>query len=397
MFPRISDLLNYLLGTNLSIPIQSYGFMMALAFLFGAIILYRELKRLEEAGRIAPQMITIMKGAPAGTGELILSALLGFILGWKFLGIFLQFDEFSANPQSFILSAKGTLTGGLVVGAGILFLTWYQKHRVRLNPPVSREITIHPRQLTGNIVLIAAIFGILGAKIFDMFENIDKLLRDPVNVILSFDGMAFYGGLIIAAFAVLYYGHRNKITVPNTFDSVAPSLILAYAIGRIGCQLAGDGCWGIVNTAPAPAWMAFLPDWIWSFSYPHNVIDEGIRIRGCTGPHCSVLPSPVFPTPLYETLAGFVIFAILWMIRKRLSVPGHLFCVYLILNGIERFFIEKIRINPVYHFAGLRLTQAEIIAILLIILGAVGLVYFRRIHTRSVMNIPAKSKHKQDS
>ncbi len=397
MFPRISDLINHLFGTNLSIPIQSYGFMMALAFFLGAVVLYRELKRLEKNGRIPVQKKTLTKGTPAGTGELILSGILGFILGWKFLGILFDYDSFSMNPQSFILSSKGTLMGGILVGAGIIFLTWYQKNAARKDPPVKEEITIHPYQLTGNIVLIAAIFGILGAKIFDIFENLDKLISDPIGTILSFDGMAFYGGLIIAAIAVIYYGHRNKITMPNIIDSVAPSLILAYSIGRIGCQLAGDGCWGIVNTAPMPAWLHFLPDWAWSFSYPHNVIDDGIRMAGCAGEHCFVLPNPVFPTPLYETVAGLLIFSILWMIRKRLAVPGYLFCIYLIMNGIERFFMEKIRINPEHYFLGLKLTQAEIIAILLMILGGIGLIYFKHLKNLSEAGIASRTNKKHPS
>jgi phosphatidylglycerol:prolipoprotein diacylglycerol transferase len=104
-----------------------------------------------------------------------------------------------------------------------------------------------------------------------------------------------------------------------------------------------------------------------------------VRIQACTGSHCFVLPYAVYPTPLYETLIGLVIFSILMIIRKHLTVPGHLFCIYLILNGIERFFIEKIRINPVHDVAGFKLTQAEIIALLLIIFGSIGLIYFNKI------------------
>ncbi|MEI6454847.1 MAG: prolipoprotein diacylglyceryl transferase family protein [bacterium] len=396
MFPRISDLINYLFGTNLSIPVQSYGFMMALAFLLGAIVLYGELKRKEREGRIPAQKKTVIKGAPATVTELSLSVIMGFILGWKFIGIIFHYQDFSTDPQGFILSGQGSFPGGILTGIGILLLTYYQKKKQQSDPPVSEEVTIHPYQLTGNIVLIAAVFGILGAKLFDMFESIDKLVSDPIGTILSFDGMAFYGGLIVAAFAVVYYAHRNKITMANIMDAIAPSLILAYAIGRIGCQLAGDGCWGIVNTSPMPSWLVFLPDWMWSFRYPHNVIDEGMRIQACTGSHCFVLPYPVYPTPLYETLLGLVIFLVLMTIRKHLNVPGHLFCVYLILNGIERFFIEKIRINPVHDIAGLKLTQAEIIAILLIIIGSVGLVYFKKVSDAVTIKEPAHPNQKRN-
>lgn len=376
MFPRISDLINYLFGTNISIPVQSYGLMLAMAFLFGAVALYHELKRKEKSGQIPARKKTILKGAPASFTELLFSALLGFLVGWKLIGLFIDYQTFSANPSDFILSGKGSWLSGLVLAAGFAGFVYYGKKKKQLKPPVTEEITVHPYQLTGNIVLIAAIFGIIGSKIFDLFENIDALMRDPVGSILSFDGLTFYGGLIVAAFAVVWYTHRNKIAFPHIADAIAPSLILAYGIGRIGCQLAGDGCWGVVNNNPKPSWMGFLPDWIWSFRYPHNVIDEGVKMQSCSLDHCYILPDPVYPTPIYETMICLLIFVILWSIRKHLKIPGFLFSVYLILNGLERFMIEKIRINSIHEIAGLHLTQAEIIAIVLILLGTTGFIYF---------------------
>jgi len=393
MFPRISDLLNYLFGLNLNIPIQSYGLMLALAFLSGAIVLYKELKRKEIAGQIPVQKKEILKGTPASVAELFSSSLLGFLLGWKLIGLIIDYSSFSADPQAFILSGKGSFISGIVLGAGLGYLTYYQKKKKQLNPPVLEEIIVHPYQLTGNIVLAAAIFGIIGSKIFDLLENIDALIRDPVGSIFSFSGLTFYGGLIVAAFAVVYYTHKNKISFPHISDTIAPSLILAYAIGRIGCQLAGDGCWGIVNNNPKPSWMGFLPDWIWSFNYPHNVIDEGVRMQPCTGDHCFMLTNPVYPTPLYETMICLLIFLFLWMIRKHLSIPGYLFSVYLILNGIERFFIEKIRINTIHEVAGIQLTLSEIIALVLIFLGCAGFFYFYITNPKkSVKIIPPENK-----
>jgi len=276
------------------------------------------------------------------------------------------------------MMALAFLTGGIV-----LYFELKRKENTRQIPVQKKEtvkgvITVHPYQLTGNIVLIAAIFGIIGSKIFDLFENIEAFIRDPLDSLFSFSGLTFYGGLIVAAVAVIYYCHRNKISFPDITDAISPSLILAYGIGRIGCQLAGDGCWGIVNPDPKPSWMGFLPDWVWSFRYPHNVIDEGIRMLACDQDHCFILANPVYPTPLYEAMMCLIIFIILWLIRKHLSVPGYLFSVYLILNGVERFFIEKIRINTVHNFAGNNLTQAEFIAVILILLGCFGFYYFYR-------------------
>jgi prolipoprotein diacylglyceryltransferase len=158
-------------------------------------------------------------------------------------------------------------------------------------------------------------------------------------------------------------------------DSIAPSLILAYGIGRIGCQAAGDGDWGIVNLAPMPRWLSFLPDWVWAYNYPHNILNEGVRIEGCTGVHCMQLAQSVYPTPLYETAMSLLIFLFLWAIRKRFKTAGIIFAIYLMLNGVERFLIEQIRVNNLFDFLGMKVTQAEVIATFIFSLGLGFLIY----------------------
>lgn len=392
MFPRLSDLLEYLFGIRINLPIQTYGFFVALAFIMAAWIVWLELKRKERQGILQPQSKMAWKGKPATIVELASSGLIGFILGFKLVGIILDYQFFSENPQEFILSWEGNWFGGILAGGIFAFLTWYRKKKNKLDKPVQVKETVHPYQLTANIVLVAAIFGIIGSKIFDVLEHLDQLFTDPVGTLFSFSGLAFYGGLIVAAFAVAIYAERNKIPWPHIGDIVAPALILAYAVGRIGCQLSGDGCWGIENPNPKPGWMGFLPDWMWAFDFPHNVIDEGVRIGDCTGNHCYVLDVPVYPTSFYETVMGLIIFTFLWSIRKRLLIPGYLFSTYLILNGIERFLIEKIRINKRYDILGMELTQAEIIAVGLILLGFAGFWFFKR---RSKIR-EQKSKIKND-
>jgi prolipoprotein diacylglyceryltransferase len=118
-----------------------------------------------------------------------------------------------------------------------------------------------------------------------------------------------------------------------------------------------------------------LPEWAWAYDYPHNVLNEGIMIEGCTWLHCRKLAQPVYPTPLYETMAAFLIAGILWMLRKRIKVPGVLFFIYVIFTGIERFFIEKIRVNPDIKIAGIEATQAEYISVILLIIGIVGVIW----------------------
>ena len=112
-----------------------------------------------------------------------------------------------------------------------------------------------------------------------------------------------------------------------------------------------------------------FPDWLWSYSYPHNVLNEGAPIAGCAWKYCNELTTPVFPTSIYEIIMLFMLGAILWSLRKRVKIPGMLFSIYLVFNGLERFFIEKFRVNEKYDVIGFQLTQAEIISVVLILLG----------------------------
>jgi len=118
-----------------------------------------------------------------------------------------------------------------------------------------------------------------------------------------------------------------------------------------------------------------LPNWLFAYNYPHNVINEGTAIANCMGNYCHQLPIAVFPTPFYETLISSVLFFLLWFLRKRIKIAGRLFAVYLIVNGLERFLIEKIRVNTKYNFGGFHPTQAEIISSLLVIGGVI--LYFQ--------------------
>ena len=148
-------------------------------------------------------------------------------------------------------------------------------------------------------------------------------------------------------------------------DVGGPAMMLAYGIGRMGCHFSGDGDWGTVNLSAKPSFLSWLPDWAWAYEYPNNVL--GV-----------VLENPVWPTPLYEVIMAFILFAILWSIRKKVKVPGVLFSIYLIFSGIERYIIEKIRVNPDYHFLGMSFTQAEMISVFFVLIGTAGIIWFKR-------------------
>ncbi len=375
MYPKLSDLINDWFGTNIVLPIQSYGFFLAMAFLFGAYFLYRELQRKEKEGLIKPQIKRIQKGKPVSAFELITAIIFSFIIGFKLIGALLNYNSFASNPQDFVLSLDGSWMGGIIVTIVYTIWFYYSKKKKELHPPVWEEVTVHAQENTWPIVFVAIIFGVLGAKVFHWFENWEEFSSDPLDALLSFSGMSFYGGLIIAAAAVGLYAKKQGIKWWIMADSVAPSLILSYGIGRIGCHVAGDGDWGIVNTLEKPGWLSFLPDCLWSYNYPHNIINEGVRIPGCTGPHCFQLADGAFPTPVYETAMAILIFLLLWKLRKHIQIPGILTAIYLILNGTERFLIEKIRVNNVFNLWGMKVTQAEVISVILIATGISLLIY----------------------
>jgi phosphatidylglycerol:prolipoprotein diacylglycerol transferase len=371
MYPTISALIKDLTGFDIPLPIQSFGFMMVIAFFFAAWTLALEIKRKEKQGLLNPVPRKIRVGEPASITELVTNGIIGFALGFKVIEMLLHYHDLVENPQEFILSLRGNIIGGIVVAGLLMYLKYREKEKQRLPVPEEKIILVPPHQLVGDITIIAAIFGLLGAKIFDNLEHIDAFLADPIGNLLSFSGLTFYGGLIFGAAATLYYSYRNKLSLPHMLDAVAPGLILAYGVGRIGCQIAGDGDWGIVNMNPKPSWFIF-PDWAWQYNYPHNVNEVGVLIPGCMGRFCYQLPQPVYPTPLYETTFALLIFFFLWSIRKRIHAPGMLFSIYLILNGIERFFIEKIRVDIKYDVLGGTATQAQIIAVFIILAGIVG-------------------------
>ena len=374
MYPTISHLLFDLFGINIPLPIQTFGFWVAIAFIAASWVISSELKRKEKEGFLSTTTIKEKIGLSLTPTEIISSIITGFIIGFKGIEALFNYADLVNNPQDFILSTRGHFLGGIIIAAIAYYLKWRENKAQKLSTPKTIEKTIHPYEFVGNMTMIAAVSGIIGAKIFHNLENMDTFLADPIGQLISFSGLTFYGGLIAGAVSIIWYANKYKINTKHLSDSAAPGLMLAYGVGRIGCQMSGDGDWGIDNLAPKPEWMSFLPDWMWSYTFPHNVINAGVPIEGCTGNFCMELANPVWPTAFYEVIMSLVIFGILWAMRKHIKVPGALFFIYLAFNGVERFFIEKIRINTEYNILG-GLTQAEIISFCLVLTGIIGATY----------------------
>jgi phosphatidylglycerol---prolipoprotein diacylglyceryl transferase len=187
------------------------------------------------------------------------------------------------------------------------------------------------------LAVAAAAGGFLGARVYWFFEHLgDASLAD------SFSGAGFtwYGGLLGGAAAMLMVARRKRVSLTVLLGASAPALALGYGLGRIGCQFAGDGTYGTPSSLP------------WAMSYPHGEVPTTV---------------PVHPTPIYETLASLVIFALLWRWRRRTSAV-RLFAAYLMLAGTERFLVEFIRRNT--HVL-LGLTQPQLFAGAMMLAGTV--------------------------
>jgi len=200
-----------------------------------------------------------------------------------------------------------------------------------------------PESAASTLVVWAAVGGLIGARVLQILQDFGEFLHDPMRFIFTGAGFVWYGGLIGGFVAATWAMRRLQLPFLRTVDCIAPALALGHAIGRIGCQLAGDGDWGSISTLP---WAMTYPNAIVGWDYP-----PGVRVH---------------PTPVYETIAYTVVFGILWAMRKRQHRDGALFWWYLILASSARFAVEFVRINEPLA-AGL--TLAQLISVGLIAIG----------------------------
>ncbi len=205
-------------------------------------------------------------------------------------------------------------------------------------------------ELASRLVVWAAAGGLVGARAWSVANDIENFLERPFHTLFSGSGFVWYGGLAGGLAAVSWAIRRYRLPWRQTVDSIAPALSLAHGIGRLGCELAGDGDWGKPSTLP------------WAHSYPRAIIGwENWTAAAGYPPDVRV-----HPTPLYEAVAYTVIFAILWGLRKRDLPEGSLFWLYLVLAPAARFAIEYLRLNPPVLWG---LTQAQLFSALLIAVG----------------------------
>jgi phosphatidylglycerol:prolipoprotein diacylglycerol transferase len=248
-------------------------------------------------------------------------------------------------------------TFGIIVAIAIVVATSVARRAVQGYESLGK-LPLRSHVVVSDLALVSAIAGVVGARVFHILDHADQFMMDPVAMILTRSGFSIYGGLCFGILAGVIFVRRKVVPVIPMLDATAPAMILGYGIGRLGCQVAGDGDWGTAaELALKPSW---VPDWLWAQTYEGNI--AGIVIS----------PPGVYPTPIYEALMALAIFLVLWTLRSHDNRPGCLFSLYLLLSGFERLLIEKIRINVRYDLLGAYITQAEAISLLLIVAGFIG-------------------------
>jgi phosphatidylglycerol:prolipoprotein diacylglycerol transferase len=215
-----------------------------------------------------------------------------------------------------------------------------------------------------DMLIWLAIGGIVGAKLYYVALHPADLAADPFGAITSRGGLVWYGGFIGGVLAFWWQVRRRKLPIGQTFDSAAPALAIAYAIGRLGCFLVGDD-----YGRPTDSWVGIaFPE-----GYPPTTAGYfrsiGYEIAAEI-PNTAVLA--VHPTQLYEIAAALAIFAILWRLSGRLRA-GRLFALYLVLYGIERFAIEFVRAKTDHVLFGLTTSQVASV----VMLGLAALIWQR--------------------
>lgn len=389
-YPKVTDFIYEVFNQSHTVdyrflPVYSFGFFVALAFIAAAWVGILQLRRREKLGLLKGREKEITVGEAPATGEIVFYFLFGFVLFFKLIGFITYHEDLSSYAlqlNDYLLSIHyGSLPAGIIGGVGLAFYYYYSKNKEKLPQPEKKKIMFFPSDGMGDLVIMGAILGVLGSSLFNFLEDPGSYHNFWSNPIGSlFSGLSIYGGLICSTIGFMIYAYVRKINILYFFDSLAPGVILANGIGRLGCEVAGDGDWGIANLHAKPSW---IPQFLWSSHYEHNIadLDPTNVIPGCdlVHDHCHFLTNPVYPTPIYEFLMCFAIFLLLWSVSKRFTYkPGMILILFMVLISVERYSIEKLRdlsSRELYHIFGFVLRQSELISILVFTGGVIGCVY----------------------
>jgi phosphatidylglycerol---prolipoprotein diacylglyceryl transferase len=192
-----------------------------------------------------------------------------------------------------------------------------------------------PPDWTYEAVFAALIGGLIGSRVDYLIQNWEDVSGDVLGNIFSGSGLVFFGGLLGGAVGVVLWAWWRGWLGWTLLDTAAAPIAIGYAVGRIGCQVSGDGDYGVESDLP------------WAMAYPEGTVPT---------------EETVHPTPVYETVVMGLATLVLWHLRDRFA-PGVLFGLYLVIAGVERFLVELIRRNDSV-VGGLTLAQLYSLALL---------------------------------
>lgn len=235
-------------------------------------------------------------------------------------------------------------TYGIFVAIGLLVAFFVMRRDL-----IRRGLSADPNVIVG----LTGLAGLAGARIYHLLETPSEFFADPLPLLFSTMGFAWFGSVIAGFVTLILIARHYKVPWLRMLDIASPAATIGYGIGRIGCLISGDGDYGRPTSLP------------WGMSFPNGIVPTTDRVH---------------PTPIYEFLASLVIFFVLWRLGERwMREPrdiGKLFACYLIFNGIARFFVEILRINPRSVFGVL--TNAQTASLACVLLGIALLVIPRR-------------------
>jgi phosphatidylglycerol:prolipoprotein diacylglycerol transferase len=209
-----------------------------------------------------------------------------------------------------------------------------------------RELDL-PADWTWELTFSVMVGGLVGSRVDFMIQNWSDVKDDFFGSLFSGSGLVWYGGVIGGALGAVLWARRRDWLHWGLADLACIPLAMGYAIGRVGCQLSGDGDYGKATDLP------------WGMAYPKGTVPT---------------TTDVHPTPVYETVAMGIVALVLWQLRDRLG-GGRLFALYLVLAGVERLLVEFIRRND---DVALGLTLPQLLSIGMIVFGLVLAALVRR-------------------
>ncbi|MCI0446817.1 prolipoprotein diacylglyceryl transferase [bacterium] len=254
-------------------------------------------------------------------------------------------------PVLFRIGSLEIPSFGVMLACGILLAYVY----------FIKQFPAKDKERVASLVAYSIFAGMAGARLNYIFEHWHSIesFRNFLSLLISRSGLTFYGGILGGIITAILYCKKHGLPIKKILDAGSPAICIGYAVGRIGCQLAGDGDYGTPSSLP------------WAMAYPDGTVP---------------IYEPVHPTPVYETILYGIIFVALIRWKRRGFPEGRIFATFLIFAGLERFLIEFIRLNPVVF---LRLTEAQIISIVLICIGVQQLLFSFHQRDSKMIEVPA--------